>query len=121
MIKFYGYPKCSTCKKGENYLKGKNIEYEYINIKENVPSEKDLDRYVKLSNKDIKTFFNTSGLLYRELNLKDKLNDMTYSEKIKLLSSNGMLIKRPLFILDNKVLIGFKEKEWEEVLNEKYK
>jgi len=120
MIKFYGYPKCSTCKKGENYLNENNINFEYINIKENVPSINELKKYIDLSGKDIKCFFNTSGLLYKELNLKDKLIDMAIDEKLKLLSSNGMLIKRPLLITDNKVFIGFKEKEWKEVLSEKY-
>ena len=120
MIKFYGYPKCSTCKKGENYLKENNINFEYINIKENVPSINELKKYIDLSGKDIKYFFNTSGLVYKELNLKDRLISMTIDEKLKLLSSNGMLIKRPLIITPNKVLIGFKEKEWKEVLSEKY-
>ena len=119
MIKLYCYPKCSTCKKAEAYLKDRNINYEYINIKENIPTKENLDNYIKLSNKYINTFFNTSGLVYRKSNLKDKLSNMTYSDKLKILCSNGMLIKRPLLVLNNKVLVGFKEKEWEEVLNEK--
>ena len=120
MIKIYCYPKCSTCKRAENYLKERNIKYEYINIKENVPSDKEIDNYIKKSNKDINSFFNTSGLIYRELNLKDKLNSMTYSEKLKLLCNSGMLIKRPVLVSKNKVLVGFKEKEWNELLDEKY-
>ena len=121
MIKIFCYPKCTTCKKAEKYLIDKNINYEYINIRENTPSSEDLRRYIKLYNKDIKSFFNTSGLLYKKLNLKDKLLYMTDEEKINILSSNGMLIKRPLLIMHNKVLVGFNEKEWEEVFSEKFK
>lgn len=121
MIKIFCYPKCTTCKKAEKYLIDKNINYEYINIRENTPSSEDLRRYIKLYNKDIKSFFNTSGLLYKDLKLKDKLLYMTDEEKINILSSNGMLIKRPLLIMHNKVLVGFNEKEWEEVFSEKFK
>ena len=121
MIKLYGYPKCSTCKNAEKYLKDKGIKYEYINISESVPTKSELEKYIDLSNKEIKSFFNTSGIIYRNLNLKDKLENMSNNDKLDLLSSNGMLIKRPLLISATKVLVGFKEKEWEYFFNEEYK
>ena len=110
---FIEYPKCSTCKKAKAYLDSKNIKYIDRNIKEDNPTIKELEEYIKLSGKDINKFFNTSGIKYRELGLKDKLNNMTELDKLKLLSSDGMLIKRPLLITKDNVLIGFKEKEWE--------
>lgn len=110
---FIEYPKCSTCKKAKAYLDSKNIKYIDRNIKEDNPTIKELEEYIKLSGKDINKFFNTSGIKYRELGLKDKLKNMTELDKLKLLSSDGMLIKRPLLITKDKVLIGFKEKEWE--------
>ena len=110
---FIEYPKCSTCKKAKAYLDSKNIYYIDRNIKEDNPTIKELKEYIKLSGKDINKFFNTSGIKYRELGLKDKLNNMTELDKLKLLSSDGMLIKRPLLITKDNVLIGFKEKEWE--------
>lgn len=119
MIKLIGYPKCSTCKNAEKFLKDNKLDYKYINIKNNTPSIKELDNYIKLSLKNINKFFNTSGLLYRKMSLKDKINNMTYEEKLKLLSSDGMLIKRPILVLNDKVLLGFKKEEWEKILNEK--
>lgn len=116
MILFIEYPKCSTCKNAKKWLSQNNIEFEDRNIVENTPTEEELKKWIVESKKDIKKFFNTSGLKYKELNLKEKLPNMTDGEKIKLLSSDGMLIKRPLLILDNNILIGFKEKEWQEVL-----
>ena len=116
MILFIEYPKCSTCKNAKKWLSQNNIEFEDRNIVENTPTEEELKKWIVESKKDIKKFFNTSGLKYKELNLKEKLPNMTDSEKIELLSSDGMLIKRPLLILDNNILIGFKEKEWQEVL-----
>ena len=106
------YLKCSTCKKAINFLDSKNINYDLRNIKENNPTTEELDNFIKLSKKDIDKFFNTSGLVYRSLNLKDKINNMNYDEKLELLASDGMLVKRPIFIFNNEVLIGFKEKEW---------
>ncbi len=114
---FIEYPKCSTCKKAKKWLTENNIEFQDRNIVENTPTEKELEKWIAESKKDIKKFFNTSGLKYKELNLKEKLPNMTDSEKIKLLSSDGMLIKRPLLISGNNILIGFKEKEWQEMLN----
>ena len=115
MVLFIEFPKCSTCKKAKKWLVDNNIEFKDRNIVENTPTEKELKKWITDSKKDIKKFFNTSGLKYKELNLKEKLPNMTDNEKLKLLSSDGMLIKRPLLITDNKILSGFREKEWEDV------
>ena len=115
MVLFIEFPKCSTCKKAKKWLIDNNIEFEDRNIVENTPTEKELKKWITDSKKDIKKFFNTSGLKYKELNLKEKLPNMTDNEKLKLLSSDGMLIKRPLLITDNKILSGFREKEWEDI------
>lgn len=109
---FIEYPKCSTCKKAKKYLDDNNIKYIDRNIVLDTPTKEELEKYLKLSNLDINKFFNTSGMKYRELNLKDKLKEMTTEEKLKLLESDGMLIKRPLLVTDNIVLLRFKEKEW---------
>lgn len=110
---FIEYPKCSTCKKAKVWLEKNNINFEDRHIVENVPNKEELKKWINISGKEIKSFFNTSGLLYKSMNLKEKLKDMTDEEKIELLSSNGMLIKRPILITeDEKVLIGFKENEW---------
>ncbi len=111
---FIWYPKCTTCQKAKKYLENNNISFEERHIVEETPSKKELERWIKQSGLEIKKFFNTSGLKYKELNLKEKLPNMTEQEKIELLSSNGMLIKRPLFVSDKTVLLGFKEKEWRE-------
>ena len=113
---FICYPKCSTCQKAEKWLKENKIEYEKRNIVEETPTGKELESWIKQSDKDIKRFFNTSGLKYKELNLKERLTNMKDEEKIELLSSDGMLIKRPLLITEKEILIGFKEKEWNEKL-----
>lgn len=110
---FIEYPKCSTCKKAKTWLENNNIDFEDRHIVESVPTKEELKRWIEMSDKEIKSFFNTSGLLYKSMNLKEKLKDMTDEEKIELLSSNGMLIKRPILVIENKkVLIGFKENEW---------
>jgi len=114
----YWYPKCSTCKKALSFLDKKKIPYELKNIKEEIPSEEEINRWIKEYSIPIKKLFNTSGLIYKELNLKENLEKYTLEEKIKLLSSNGMLIKRPICVLKNTILVGFKEKEWEEVLGD---
>lgn len=116
MVLFIEYPKCSTCAKAKKWLIQNNIEFEDRNIVENTPTEKELKKWITESKKDIKKFFNTSGLKYKELNLKEKLPNMTDDEKIKLLSSDGMLIKRPLLITENNIFTGFREKEWQEGL-----
>ena len=115
-VLFIEYPKCSTCKKAKKWLIDNNIDFESRHIVEDTPKENELEKWILESKKDIKKFFNTSGLKYKELNLKEKLPSMSDKEKIKLLSSNGMLIKRPLLISENNVLVGFKVKEWEELL-----
>ena len=111
------YPRCSTCQKAKKFLESKNISFDLRDIVLEKLNEEELRKYIKLSNLEINKFFNTSGMKYRELKLKDKLKDMTDKEKIALLASDGMLVKRPILIDNNKVLIGFKEKEWSE-LNE---
>lgn len=116
MILFIEYPKCSTCKKAKKWLLDNNIEFEDRNIVEQTPTEDELKRWIIDSRKDIKKFFNTSGLKYKELKLKERLPEIEDEEKIKLLSSDGMLIKRPLVISKKGILVGFKEEEWKELL-----
>ena len=116
MYLFLEYPKCSTCKKAKKFLDDNNIKYIDRNIVTNNPTKEELEKFLKLSGKDIKSFFNTSGNLYKELHLKDKLSNMTLDEKKELLSSNGMLVKRPLLVGETIVLIGFKEDIWKEVI-----
>ena len=111
---FIEYPKCSTCKKAKKWLEDNKIEFDDRHIVENTPTVEELKEWIKMSGKDIKKWFNTSGLKYKELNLKDRLPLMSDEEKIELLSTDGMLIKRPILVLENKVLIGFKEEEWKE-------
>jgi len=113
-IIFLEYPKCSTCQKAKKWLQEHNIEFEDRHIVEKNPTEKELKEWIKISGYEAKKFFNTSGLKYKELNLKEKLANMNDEEKIKFLATDGMLVKRPLIIIGNKVLIGFKEEEWEE-------
>lgn len=110
------YPKCSTCKKAKNYLQTHDISFEDRHIVEQNPDEKELKQWIKQSGLPIKKFFNTSGMKYRELELKDKLPNMSEEEQIALLATDGMLIKRPLLISKEFVLTGFKEKEWKEAL-----
>lgn len=110
---FVNYPKCTTCKRAKAFLDSIGTSYEDRNIKEQNPTEDELSKWIALSGLDIKRFFNTSGLIYRSLGLKDKLDSMSDKEKIKLLASDGMLVKRPILIDGDKVLVGFKEKEWE--------
>ena len=116
MNSFICYSKCSTCRKAKDYLNKNNIDFKERDIVEDTPTYNELLKWVKEDN--IKKFFNTSGIKYRKLKLKDKLDGMSYDEKIKLLSSDGMLIKRPIFVKKDIVLVGFKEKEWEVLKNE---
>ena len=111
---FLWYPKCSTCQKAKKWLEANNISFEERHIVEQVPTKEELKQWIKQSGLETKRFFNTSGLKYKELNLKEKLLNMSEEDKIELLASNGMLIKRPLLIHDRGVLVGFKEKEWRE-------
>ena len=113
---FIEYPKCSTCKKAKKWLDDHNIKYEDRHIIENNPTFDELKEWYHKSNLDIKRFFNTSGMLYKEMNLKDKLPNMNEDEMLEILSTNGMLVKRPLIISDDVILTGFKEKEWEDNL-----
>ena len=110
---FICYPKCSTCQKAKKYLDDNNIKYEERDIKINNPSYEELKKWYQLSSLPLKSFFNTSGLLYKEYQLKEKLPNMTEDEQLQLLATNGMLVKRPLLVSDDKVLVGFKVKEWE--------
>ena len=113
------YPRCSTCKKAQSWLDERNISYTYRDIKEENPSFDELKAWYERSGLELKRFFNTSGLLYKSLQLKDKLPSMTDEEKLSLLSTDGMLVKRPLLIADDFILVGFKEKEWAEKLMRK--
>lgn len=114
MSKFICYPKCTTCKKAEKWLNDNKIEYEMRNIKTNNPTFEELSDWYRKSGLPLKRFFNTSGLLYKSLNLKEKLPEMTEDEMLRLLATDGMLVKRPLLISDSFVLVGFKEMEWNE-------
>ena len=113
---FIEYPKCSTCKKAKKWLEENSIEYIDRNIVEETPTIKELTEWIKISEQDIKKWFNTSGLKYKELNLKEKLLTMSEKEKIELLASDGMLIKRPLLISDKGIFIGFKEENWKRLV-----
>lgn len=113
---FIEYPKCSTCQKAKKWLDAHDVEYTDRHIAENNPSYEELKEWYEKSGLPIKKFFNTSGLLYREMQLKDKLPAMDDEEKLRLLATNGMLVKRPLIVSDDVVLTGFKEAEWMERL-----
>ncbi len=115
MIKVYHYPKCTTCKRALKWLEENNVKCEKRDIKEQPPVFEEMKEIYKKSGLPLKKFFNTSGLVYKELKLKDKLADMSEDEQLKLLCSNGMLIKRPLVIGNDFILVGFKENEWEKV------
>lgn len=116
MLKFICYPKCTTCQKAKKWLDDDKIEYELRDVKENNPTFEELSEWYKMSGLPLKKFFNTSGLLYKSMGLKDRLSAMSEEEQLKLLSTDGMLVKRPLLIGKDFVLIGFKEKEWGEKL-----
>ena len=113
-MEFICYPKCTTCKKAQNWLESKNAEYTVRNIKEENPTYDELREWYVKSGLPLKRFFNTSGMIYRSMNLKDKLDTMTDEEKLRLLAEDGMLVKRPILIKADKVLVGFREAEWEE-------
>lgn len=110
------YPKCTTCRKAQKWLDDNGVVYETRNIKENNPTYEELKEWYGKSNLPLKKFFNTSGNLYKSMNLKDKLLDMDEDEQLRLLATDGMLVKRPVIVTENTVLVGFKEKEWENIL-----
>lgn len=116
MIKVYCYSKCSTCKKALKWLDDRGVAYEKIDLKENNPGEAELREYHAKSGLPLKRFFNTSGMIYRDLELSKKLPSMSDDEQFALLASDGLLVKRPLLVKDDTVLTGFREKEWEEIL-----
>ena len=113
MFTFICYEKCSTCRKAEKWLQDKGIRYEKRPIKEENPTAEELRTWREKSGLPLKRFFNTSGQLYRSLNLKERLPDMGEEEQLQLLASDGMLVKRPILVGGDKVLVGFKEAEWE--------
>ena len=115
-MKFICYPKCTTCQKAKKWLDENGIEYDLRDIKENNPTYTEIKEWHKKSGLPLKKFFNTSGLLYKSMQLKDKLKDMSEEEQLKLLASDGMLVKRPLLITDSSVLVGFNEKAYEDAL-----
>ena len=113
-MKFICYPKCTTCQKAKKWLDEKGITYELRDIKENNPTVSELKEWYKISGLPLKKFFSTSGLLYKSMNLKNKLPEMSDDEQIELLASDGMLVKRPILTDGRKVIVGFREKEYEE-------
>lgn len=115
MLKYICYPKCTTCQKAKKWLDDNNIEYELRDIKLNNPSFEELTEWYKKSGLPLKKFFNTSGLLYKSLELKTKLPTMTEGEMLKLLATDGMLVKRPILVGDDFVRVGFKEAEWKKI------
>ena len=113
---FIEYPPCTTCKKAKAWLQGSGLEFTARHIKEENPTAEELSRWQEKSGLELKKFFNTSGLVYKDLGLKDKLPNMSREEQIALLASNGMLVKRPILVTGDTVLVGFKEKDWEKLL-----
>lgn len=113
---FLCYPKCTTCQKAKKWLDDRQVSYEMRDIKLQNPSKEELEQWYRASGLPLKKFFNTSGLLYKSMQLKDKLPQMTEDEQLELLAGDGMLVKRPMLITENKILVGFKEAEWEETL-----
>ncbi|MDV2684174.1 arsenate reductase family protein [Alkalihalophilus lindianensis] len=114
LVTFYHYPKCGTCRKAKKWLEDNGVELNEVHIVESPPTKEELKAFYKKSELDLKKFFNTSGQKYRELGLKDKLADMSEDEKLELLASDGMLIKRPITTDGNQVTVGFKEEQFEQ-------
>ena len=114
MIKFICYPKCTTCQQAKKWLDDNKIRYELRAIKQNNPIVEEVSAWYKMIGLPLKKFFNTSGFLYKSMELKDKLSTMSEEEQLKLLATDGMLVKRPLVIGEEYVLVGFKESEWSE-------
>ena len=116
-LKVLVYRKCSTCLKALKWLEVNQVVFDERPIKEENPSYEELKAWYEMSGLPLKKFFNTSGILYKQMNLKDKLKEMSEDEQLKLMATDGMLVKRPLVIGDDFVLTGFKEKEWEDKIN----
>lgn len=112
---FIQYPPCSTCQKAKKWLDANEISYEDRHIKENKPTYEELKAWYAMSGLPLKKFFNTSGLLYKSMNLKEKLPAMTEEEQLRLLATDGMLVKRPIVVKGDTVLTGFKEADWEKL------
>ena len=115
-MQFVCYPKCTTCQKAQKWLENNAIEFTVRHIKENKPTYEELKAWYAASGLPLKRFFNTSGLLYKELGLKDRLPTMTEEEQLQLLATDGMLVKRPILVLEDTVLVGFRQNEWEAAL-----
>lgn len=115
-ILFLEYPKCTTCRKAKKWLDEHQVDYEDRHIKEQAPTAEELKSWYKKNGLPLKKFFNTSGMLYKSMQLKDKLPDMNEEEQLALLATDGMLVKRPLIVKENGVLVGFKAAEWEKEL-----
>ena len=115
-MQFICYPKCSTCQKAKKWLDEQGVEYTERHIVENNPTYDELKEWYMKSGLPLKKFFNTSGLLYKEMNLKEKIPTMSEDEQLKLLATNGMLVKRPLVVKEDLVLVGFKDTEWAKIL-----
>ena len=113
---FIQYPPCSTCQKAKKWLDAKGVSYTDRHIKEQNPSYEELKEWYEKSGLPLKKFFNTSGLLYKSMNLKDKLPSITEEEQLRLLATDGMLVKRPVLVTENAILVGFKEAEWEKTV-----
>jgi transcriptional regulator, spx/mgsR family len=114
---FIQYPKCTTCQKAKKFLDNNKIKYIDRNIVTDNPTKEDLEKFIKIGNLDIKKLFNTSGMKYRELGLKEKLKTMSDDEKLEILATDGMLVKRPLLVGEDFVLTGFKQEQWADTLN----
>ncbi len=113
---FICYPKCSTCQKAKKWLEAKNVSFTERHIVENNPTYEELKEWYEKSGLPLKKFFNTSGMFYKEMKLKDKLQEMSEEEQLRLLATNGMLVKRPILLKEDTVLTGFKEAEWEMII-----
>ncbi|MGL5634325.1 MAG: arsenate reductase family protein [Sarcina sp.] len=116
-VLFLEYPKCTTCKRAKKWLEENNIEFEDRHIVENNPTKEELKEFYEKSGLTINKLFNTSGIKYREMGLKDVVKTAEEDELLELLSTDGMLVKRPLLVLEDKVLVGFKEEKWKEAFN----
>lgn len=115
---FVHYPKCTTCKKAEKWLQEKGVDYEARDIRNENPTYEELKQWHETSGLDIKKFFNTSGMLYKEMKLKDRLPSMSLEEKLELLATDGMLVKRPVLVIGDQVLTGFREADWEKAIRQ---